>query len=107
MSYNLFLDDMRNPKDCREYAGDESPYDMEEWVIVRTVSEFKKAILEKGVPKLVSFDYILNDPDGDGLLCAGCLYSYCMSHDIDFPKWLVHSSWTNIYPKFQKILGDE
>ena len=46
MSYNLFLDDMRNPKDCREYAGDESPYDMEEWVIVRTVSEFKKAILE-------------------------------------------------------------
>jgi hypothetical protein len=103
MSYCLFLDDKRNPIDCRDYPGDGSLYETEDWVVVRSVSDFKKTIREMGVPKLISFDYELNDNDGDGLLCAGVIWSYCMSHDFDVPKWLVHSAWPGIYGKFKEI----
>jgi len=103
MSYNLFLDDMREPKDCRVYPGDKSVYDTEEWVIVRNVEQFKTALRERGVPKLVSFDYQLNDNEGDGLLCAQILYSFCIAHDFEIPEYLVHSSWGGIKKDFKKI----
>lgn len=103
MSYNLFLDDVRDPKNLRYYPGDGSLYDTEDWVIVRSVSEFKTALRERGVPKSVSFDYVLNDEDGDGLLCAQYLYSYCMARDLELPIWLVHSSMPGIYDEFIKV----
>lgn len=58
MSYNLFLDDIRNPSDCIHYMY--TPiYTSVDWVIVRNYNEFVKTIEEKGLPEIVSFDHDL------------------------------------------------
>jgi hypothetical protein len=66
MSYFLFLDDMRNPKDA--YCYDESAMldDLSKipngsWIVVRSFDEFRRAIDEKGLPLAVSFDCDLTD----------------------------------------------
>lgn len=104
MGYNLFLDDMRDPKDCRYYPGDESEYDIGQWVTVRSFDDFKNALETKGIPKLISFDYDLKS-NKDGLDCATFLYDFCKEHNAEVPQYLVHSAWSGIKSKFYEILN--
>ena len=62
MSYNLYLDDERFPKD-----------DSREWVIVRSFSEAVSYVENHGMPRYISFDHDL------GLAESG----------YDFAKWVV------------------
>ena len=104
MSYNLFLDDVREPTECRKYIGDGSVYDTEEFIIVRSFDEFYKTIKEHGVPKFVSFDYDLGRSE-NGLKCAELLKFWCDDSGVDFPKYRIHSSWPMIFMDFKKIIG--
>lgn len=66
MSWKLYLDDIRTPKDPT-------------YVISRTVEDAKNLVLACGVPVFISFDHDLGvDKDGN-LLPSG----------YDFAKWLV------------------
>ena len=104
MLYNLFLDDERKPTDCRNYVGDGSVYDTEDWVEVTNFNDFYQTIKDKGIPKLVSFDYkILGDKNG--LDCAEFLKFECEELGVPIPKYRVHSGWPGIYGEFLKILG--
>lgn len=63
MSYRLFLDDIRNPKDCvdhmRSRIGKWNAVYLEQWEIARNYEEFVNLIKSKGIPNIVSFDHDL------------------------------------------------
>ncbi len=91
MSYNLFLDDFRNPMCLRITLT---------WEIVRNYKGFVKIIEERGLPQLISFDHDLcledinkqNDfKEKTGYDCAVWLIEYCMRTNQKLPKWQVHS----------------
>jgi hypothetical protein len=108
MTYNLYLDDFRNPIDSAYYRG-EAIYAHEEWVIVRNYDEFVKCIQENGLPEIISFDHDLADThydnqdhvDGDyydivtektGYHCAKWLIDYCIDNNKKLPaRILIHS----------------
>lgn len=106
MSYNLFLDDWKSPKDCRYFTGDETIYDTEEFIVVKNFDDFYKVIKDNGVPKFVSFDYDLGFNSKDGLECAKYLKFYCDELGIDFPEYNVHSSWPGIKGEFLNIIDN-
>jgi hypothetical protein len=63
MSYNLFLDDQRNPEDA--YLADSHMYLLQashatKWEVVRTYEEFVECINRRGIPDRVSFDHDLH-----------------------------------------------
>lgn len=103
--YKLFLDDKRNPKDCRNFPGDESPYDKDGWQIARTFDDFYYLLKKYGLPEFVSFDYDLGPDYHDGLQCAEFLKFYCEDLGVKIPEYRVHSSWPGIRPEFDKILS--
>jgi len=105
MSYNLFLDDWKVPTDCRNYNGDGSIYDTEEFFIARDYDKFYEIIKREGVPKFVSFDYDLGLCPKDGLECAKFLKFYCEELGVDFPEYNVHSSWPGIKGEFVDIIS--
>lgn len=105
MLYNLFLDDLRYPVDCFEYTH-LTVYLDEKWVIVRNYDEFVKAIQEKGIPEMISFDHDLADEhyvaqdhieygfmtEKTGYHCAMWLINYCIDNNLDIPKYIfIHS----------------
>ena len=62
MSYNLFLDDQRNPEDA--YLDDShvllvDKSRINDWVIVRNYEAFVSTIEKRGMPDRVSFDHDL------------------------------------------------
>jgi hypothetical protein len=116
MSYYLFLDDVRMPVEVGNYITPvvlRATYRLGEWIIVRSYTEFIDAILERGLPDLVSFDHDLADghyhknmqegildynaPDFEdddhktGYHCAQWLIEYCKKMDKPLPSYLVHS----------------
>lgn len=114
MSYYLFLDDERMPRDVKWVLLPQA-----DWVIVRNHDEFCNYIKENGVPEFVSFDHDLADfhyhvmqqevcdsftiDDGDlkktydygpektGYDSAKWLVEHCHLDKICFPNYLVHS----------------
>lgn len=110
MYYNLYLDDIRNPKDSLAWCKDQP---LVEWTIVRNYKQFVDTVNEKGVPANVAFDNDLcdahyakplqDDRDGSfqrinaafkektGYDCAKFLVNYCHEHNIKFPNYTVHS----------------
>jgi len=103
MSYNLFLDDEKTPKQCSYYPGDGSIYDTEDFIEVSSFDEFYKTIKEKGIPKFVSFDYKIRG-EKNGLDCAKFLKFECDELNVDIPEYNVHSNWPGISVEFNKIL---
>ena len=110
MSYNLFLDDLRQVKDVSSWI--ELP--LVSWAIVRSYKEFTDYIQQNGVPAIVSFDadlaeehYGVNweeaDRDGNfeklnnslrqktGYDAAKFLVSYCLDKKLPLPQYYVHS----------------
>jgi hypothetical protein len=58
--YNLFLDDVRIPKNVTLYDNDPI-YNELNWIIVRSHNELMDYIKKNGIPKLISFDHDLAD----------------------------------------------
>jgi hypothetical protein len=117
---NLFLDDIRIPKDAiglvpsnlnQFYWGDD-------WVVVRDYNSFCNHIIKNGLPDFISFDHDLADShyndlfsdenfvkdDSDivlkydeynektGYECAKWLVDYCLENDKAIPDYIVHSA---------------
>lgn len=108
MSYYLFLDDERMPSNVTWVNLPENV----DWTIVRSYTQFVETILQKGLPKFISFDHdladehyiqsiMLNEKIGmfeynsveekTGYDCAKWLVEYCMQKGIDVPPYTVHS----------------
>jgi len=51
MTYNMYLDDIRNPKTSRD------------WCVVRSFDEATKMMLSFGIPEYISFDHDLGEAD--------------------------------------------
>jgi hypothetical protein len=96
MSYNLFLDDTREPhKFLNDY--------IRAWSVVRTYSQFCNIITEQGLPGFISFDHDLADEhyvqsvdytkfkEKTGYDCALWLINYCQRTKKPLPNWQVHS----------------
>lgn len=115
MSYNLFLDDFRNPKDCVSYTNNKI-YVNTDWIIVRCYNEFVDYIEKNGLPQIISFDHDLADEhytpseywhdyneskkwqdsqeykEKTGYDCAKWLINFCIENKLnDFPQFYVHS----------------
>jgi len=105
MSYNLFLDDNKNPKDI--WSETKSPeYAVYNWVTVKDYESFIDIIKEQGLPTRVSFDHNLNEEhysfDGKkkisydvfeyktGYDCAVWLIEYCIDYSETLPLCKVH-----------------
>jgi hypothetical protein len=103
MSYRLFLDDERMPKDVKWVELPLGP-----WEIVRSYEAFVKTITEKGMPTFISFDHDLADEhykeyigtgkvdyntckEKTGFHCALWLVDYCLDKPAKLPLYVVHS----------------
>ena len=80
MSYNLFLDDIREVSSVYPTAKTEA------FIVVRSFEEFVSVIKEKGLPRFISFDNDLGVDSKGQLLPDG----YAAS------KWLVYDSGLDI-----------
>lgn len=109
MSYNLFLDDVRMPKDAFGYM--HLPiYISVDWIVVRNYYAFITLIENKGIPEIISFDHDLADEHYDyqeqfnnndiydiveektGYHCAKWLIDYCMDNEKELPaEIIIHS----------------
>lgn len=106
MSYNLFLDDKKIPKDI--WTDTKEPeYAVYNWVTVKDYESFIETILEKGLPTRVSFDHDLDEEHSDiekdktipydsfktktGYDCALWLIEYCIDYSKNLPQTKVHS----------------
>jgi hypothetical protein len=114
-TYSLFLDDIREPRECLTYLHDPR-YGTREWVVARTHDEFVSTILSRWAegefPELVSFDHDLADEHYDpamyhgvdayndkaiefkektGLDSAKFFVQFCIDVSIELPECLVHS----------------
>lgn len=84
MSWNLFLDDIRN-LDNKKFQN--NSWYKTEWIIARSFDEACLLIKEKGFPLRISFDHDLgSDNDGNELKSG-----------YDFAKWLVKKDLDGIY----------
>lgn len=98
MSYKLFLDDIRLPKDVKWMQMPLGP-----WAIVRSHDEFVKHIMQRGLPDFISFDHDLADEhytggakydkykEKTGYESAKWLVEYCMEYELHLPEYQVHS----------------
>jgi hypothetical protein len=105
----LFLDDIRNPKDC---ANGLVPshlnkfYWENDWFIVRSHNDFVDWITNNGLPNFISFDHDLADvhytmdfskdsgnqgTEKTGLDSAKWLGDYCLDNKLKLPNFVVHS----------------
>ena len=107
-SYNVFLDDYRQPQDAYGHTR-MMEYLEEKWVVVKNYVEFVDLIvenyLEGRLPKIVSFDHDLADAhyleqkdinyekfkERTGYDCAKWLLNFCIDTDTELPRWMVHS----------------
>jgi hypothetical protein len=72
----LFLDDVRQPKDCTQYMhqriGALNPIYLEDWMVVRNYDEFVNAITEHiDIITHISFDHDLSDEHYDPMMYEG------------------------------------
>lgn len=106
--YNLFLDDVRLPKQVTWIN-----LPLVEWTIVRNYSQFTTTILRDGLPQFISFDNDLAEEhynpamysedvneynklyetfaEKTGYDCAKWLVEYCIEHNQPIPDYSVHS----------------
>jgi hypothetical protein len=97
MSYKLFLDDIRDPKEFAKIY----PLPLGPWTVIRSYIDFCRVIESKGLPNYISFDHDLapehytNPPtpttEKTGYDCALWLCDYCLTFKHSLPKYGVHS----------------
>jgi hypothetical protein len=106
MSYNLFLDDYRQPNSCSYVKKENQRYYFDNnWEVVKNYGEFIKMIGDKGLPDMVSFDHDLADVHYDnksrkesfkyypetGLDCMRWMIDYIQTNNLPPPFVLIHS----------------
>ncbi len=121
ITYNLFLDDVREPQYCSMFEGDNRYHELK-WVVVRSHKDFMQTIIDRfnqgQFPSLVSFGYELswlptklvknsdgllqvvladtNEPFpvrlGTGLDSVIFLKEWCKENSLELPECLVHST---------------
>jgi hypothetical protein len=118
-TYNLFLDDIRDPIHAYHYTG-YIPFTDNEWKIVRDYNQFVDFIernwkLLHAFPKLIAFDHDLADEhytpkaygnsynsskeyqesqnykEKTGMDCAKWLVDFCMDNELELPEYVCHS----------------
>lgn len=104
MTYKLFLDDLRDVPMVYKNLTDA------DFVIVRNFNDFKKVILENGLPDLISFDNDLGlDENGliakDGYAAAKWLV-YESNLDLRNLKFNVHSANPVAAQQIQSLLDN-
>ncbi|CAD0008830.1 cyclic-phosphate processing receiver domain-containing protein [Flavobacterium chungangense] len=104
MSYKLFLDDLRDVKMVYKDLTDD------DFVIVRNFHDFKKVILEKGLPEFISFDNDLGLDENDliaedGYACAKWLV-YDSGIDLRDLNFYVHSANPVASQQIQSLLDN-
>jgi len=105
----LFLDDIRNPKDCTNGLVPSHLNKMfwdNDWNIVRSYDQFAKWIVSNGLPDFIAFDHDLADvhyimdfsknsdnqgTERTGYDCAKWLGDYCIQNGLKLPDFVVHS----------------
>lgn len=112
MGYNIFLDDLRNPRDTFNYTKN-TIYNKLNWIVVRSYDEFKKLIESNPDVDIISFDHDLSyehydilgktdfltwdeyysssDREMTGYDCAKWVCDFYLKNKIKFPKILIHS----------------
>ena len=130
MSYNLFLDDVRMPKDAWLYGRKVitllEATGIKDWIIVRNYDEFTSMIDHNGIPDVVSFDHDLhfehmrhyfdvvvktgiveysNLKYKTGLACAEYLVRSCHKHNVPLPQCYVHSANEVGRENIKRLLG--
>lgn len=87
-SFHLFLDDTRVPQDVTWIR---LPT-LVPWTVVRNYEQFKNKILEKGIPKFISFDHDLGEKEASGYDCVNWfIHEVLLNNNIQFPEYTVHS----------------
>lgn len=90
MSYNIFLDDERYPKQVTWIK-----LPSVEWRIVRSYRQFVRTIERLGMPDIISFDHDLGVypevPDSNGNHCLVWLIDRCAVNGLDLPSCYFHS----------------
>ena len=101
MDYNLFLDDMRHPKDVKWIK-----LPLVNWRTVKTYKDFVAMIKKDGLPAKIAFDhdladehYITGEPEikyshfreKTGYDAAKWLVDYCVEWDKDLPDYFIHT----------------
>jgi hypothetical protein len=106
MSYFLFLDDYRNPKDVNWVHIPDAG-----WNIVRNFEQFTEAIFTLGIPNMVSYDCDLADEHYKayfnlgteyvnhyqefktkcGIHCLDFLLDVCKRRSLYHPPFIIHS----------------
>lgn len=114
--YNIFLDDERKPtlntKYLRKINGFGALYIIYPWFVITNFEDFKKMIIENGLPHRISFDHdlgsVLTNPKEkdlkrknqksriilpSGMDCAKWLIDYCIENNIKLTTEIkVHSA---------------
>lgn len=94
MTYNLFIDDERNPIDVTWGAWqDQALYRDGEWIIARNWNEVLELVVSLGFPQTISFDHDLGDGEKTGYEIAQKLCNMIMD-GIAIPDqfaFMVHS----------------
>ena len=97
MSYNLFLDDERQPQKMYLLTTDEVYAG--EWIVVKSFNEFKECIMNHGLPKRISFDHDLADEHYEhGALTDWKEFDYSKVKEktgLDCLKWLIEYTKEN------------
>lgn len=118
--YKLFLDDERLPQSALQQGLIDKDHDLYtndlSWIIVRDFDEFKKEVLQRGVPAYVSFDHDLAEisysmgksyvrfKEQTGYDCAVWLYCFCYERGFAPPKCQVHSASETGRPRIKQFL---
>lgn len=89
MTYNLFIDDIRDPhyRECRQSGVNPRL----EWVIARTSEEAKKIVLERGMPDRMALDHDLGCVDTVPKFLHWLAYEY-FEDGMKIPEYTIHSA---------------
>lgn len=93
--YHLFLDDERIPQQVTWVqlpVLENTPSN--EWLVVRSFTDFVHCIETKGLPLFIAFDHDLGemgDNEKTGFSCAKWLVDYCLDNNVNCPDFQVHS----------------
>lgn len=115
MTYNLFLDDFRQPSDAFTYTHDPIYINLN-WLVVINYEQFTEKIehyfnMFGVLPTVISFDHDLADvhygvqdhldedyydlcdtqDEKTGYHCAKWLVDFCMDNDLELPEYYAHS----------------
>jgi len=87
MTWNLYLDDVRNPGDTWKNP--------EEWTVARSSGQAKTLVISRGWPKKMSLDHDLGGED-TSMVFLKWLANESLDFDVQefppLPEWHVHSA---------------